>query len=316
MEHAQLILTLQQVKGCNGKSMSNLVDYIKHNDMAFTKASTVVNLLDKARKNGLLKRFKVEDYAPELIEDYMTKAQSILDKCKALDIKVITSLNTHYPKVLWSACNDNGESAIPHLVYYKGNLEQLNVPSICIISSSTPSSEGLTAASYVAGQFAMRGFNIVSGLALGCDSAAHQGALKVKGRTTAVLGCGLDVIHPKENESLAQEILEKNGLLISEYAPGFEATKETLAARDYLQAATSRATIVVQSTLNGGTMNAAHATCAAKKALYAITYKNSAVQELDVYAGNRELINSDKATPISGREDWEALGRELWFNKS
>ena len=74
----------------------------------------------------------------------------------------------------------------------------------------------------MAGEFAKRGFNIVSGLAIGCDTCGHKGALKVKGKTTAILANGLDndSIYPPENKYLAEEIVQNGGLLISEYRIG------------------------------------------------------------------------------------------------
>ena len=81
----------------------------------------------------------------------------------------------------------------------------------------------------------MEGFDVVNGLAVGCDTAALRGALSEGGRCVAVLPCGLDMVVPSVNEYLAQEILEKGGCLISEYAEGTEPEKYRYVQRDRLQ---------------------------------------------------------------------------------
>jgi DNA processing protein len=88
---------------------------------------------------------------------------------------------------------------------------------------------------------------LISGLALGCDSAAHKSALSANGLTTAFLAQGLDKIYPSENKSLAKSIIEKGGLLISEYPIGEKISTGKLIERDRLQAALAQATIVIQS---------------------------------------------------------------------
>lgn len=116
--------------------------------------------------------------------------------------------------------------------------------------------------------------NIVSGLALGCDTAAHEGALKVGGATTAFLGGGLDEIYPQENEGLARRIVERGGLLLSEYPVGTQGNKYTLVARDRLQAGLAAATLVVQCSRHSGTMHASKATLSAGKPLLVVEYKS------------------------------------------
>ena len=164
----------------------------------------------------------------------LQEAEKKLEQTQKAGINWVSIFDPNYPAVLRYVRSEDGKrSAIPVLIYYKGNLQLLSYPSIAIIGSreSLPQSE--KAASFLAYSFASRGLNIVSGLALGCDTAAHQGALKTgTGKTIAVLGNGLDTIYPPQNTDLAAEILEQGGLLLSEYEMGTNAANYTFFERD------------------------------------------------------------------------------------
>ena len=136
------------------------------------------------------------------------------------------------------------------------------------------------------------GYNIVSGLALGCDSAGHRGALKYQdGKTTAFLAHGLDTVYPPENERLAEEIVERGGLLMSEYPVGDTVNRYFLVARDRLQAALSAATIVIQTGLHGGTNHAANTTLISGKPLFCVKYGNESLMHSEKVEGNIALVS-------------------------
>jgi DNA processing protein len=144
---------------------------------------------------------------------------------------------------------------------------------------------------YYAKYFAEKGFNIVSGLALGCDTIAHKGALSVNGTTTAILAHGLQMISPKRNEFIAKEILEKGGLLLSEYLFGVPAYNTSFVERDRLQAGLAIATIVIQTGIKGGTMHAVRTTINNNKILAVVNYKEQSVKCNENVAGNELLIS-------------------------
>ncbi len=135
---------------------------------------------------------------------------------------------------------------LPERFFYKGDISFLNdLRAVAIIGSRNAPKEAILSA-YASGQYAaMEGFAVVNGLAIGCDTAALRGALSEGGRCVAVLPCGLDMVVPSVNENLAEEILEKSGCLISEYAPGTEAEKYRFVQRDRLQSGLSEAVLVV-----------------------------------------------------------------------
>lgn len=185
-------------------------------------------------------------------------------------------------------------------MYYRGNLKALQIPGIAVIGTREPTPNGVKAGEYFSGEFAKQGFNIVSGLAVGCDTTGHVGALKVNGVTTAFLANGLDweSIYPKENLELAKRIVANNGLLLSEYPIGQSCGRYGLVARDRLQAGLSKATLVVQTGVTGGTMHAVNATIASKKPLFAVEYRNDVDISHEKVQGNIMLIREKGAIPL------------------
>ena len=159
---------------------------------------------------------------------------------------------------------------------------------------------GIKAGVFFAGELAKKGFNIVSGLAIGCDTTGHEGALSVGGITTAFLANSLswNDIYPQENVDLAHKIVESGGLLLSEYPLGYKGGRYAFIARDRLQAGLSYATVVVQTGERGGTMHAVNATLASNKPLYAIKYNHDTELQHQKVQGNIKLLKEGKAMPF------------------
>jgi DNA processing protein len=130
--------------------------------------------------------------------------------------------------------------------------------SAVAIVGSRRASHGEPAAFAFAAHAARSGFAVVSGLALGCDTAAHAGCLEAKGITVAVLACGLDRVAPLSNSQLAKRILNARGFLASEYPPGVAPSNFRFVQRNRVTVALSRAVIVTEAQLKGGTMHTAH----------------------------------------------------------
>lgn len=137
-------------------------------------------------------------------------------------------------------------------LYAKGEL-QLNQRTIAIVGSRRATLYGMTVAKKLAKELARMGFCIVSGLARGVDTAAHEGALDAKGATVAVLGCGVDIVYPPENEKLYDQIVER-GLVLSEFTLGRIADKQTFPMRNRIISGMAQAVIVVETDLKGGSM--------------------------------------------------------------
>ena len=148
----------------------------------------------------------------------------------------------------------------PPLLYLRGSLRPGDARAVAVVGTRQPSADGATRAQQIALALAARGFTIVSGLARGIDTAAHWGALThPRGRTVAVLGCGLQRIYPPENAHLA-EAVARRGALLAEVAPHATVNRRCLLARDRVQAALARAVVVVQAHAEcGSIVTARHA---------------------------------------------------------
>lgn len=202
-------------------------------------------------------------------------AENVIEFSSSLGISMLTCYDDKFPMLFSTTVNADGRSNVPLLIHYRGNIDVCDRSGLAVIGTREPTPSGMQASEYFAAEFASKGINIISGLALGCDTAAHRGALKVGGSTTAILAGGLDSVYPKENLSLSERILESGGLLMSENPIGTTTNKYNLVSRDRLQAGLANATLVIQTSINGGTMHAAKSTLASRKPLWVVEYKDT-----------------------------------------
>jgi len=154
------------------------------------------------------------DYYREMIERALPLAEEELARCRQGNITLLPYFASDYPKALHAL-----GGARPVLLYAKGDLGLLQSPAsiLGIVGTRQPSPEGLAAAHRIAYEEAEKGRVILSGLAYGCDAAAHHGALEATGRTIAVIATGLDRAHPEAHHALQDRIIASGGLVLSEY---------------------------------------------------------------------------------------------------
>jgi DNA processing protein len=158
----------------------------------------------------------------------------------------ITTRDAEYPKLL-------KEIHDPPIGLYRRGKYGFEHPCIAIVGSRRTTLYGLATAKKLATELARLGFCIVSGLARGIDTAAHEGALSVGGKTAAVVGCGIDIIYPPENLELYRKI-ESAGAVLSEFPFGRRADRQTFPMRNRVVAGMCEATIVVETDVSGGAM--------------------------------------------------------------
>lgn len=139
----------------------------------------------------------------------------------------------------------------PPLIYYAGDPSVLNNPSLCVVGSRRASRKGLLTARQLGYDIAEAGFTVTSGMARGIDSESHRGALESTGKTTAVLGCGIDVPYPPENASLAVDITH-NGCLVSEFHPGTPPQRYHFPMRNRIMSGLSLGVVVVEAGSRSG----------------------------------------------------------------
>lgn len=178
----------------------------------------------------------------------MVQKKLIMDSTQRTKIE-ITMDSSNYPCLLRNIKNS------PEHLFARGNVNLLNMPSVAIVGTRKPTKEGIIAAKIIAKYYGKNGFIIVSGLAMGVDSLAMKAALEVEAPVIGVLPSSLDSIVPKKNVPLAKEILENNGLLITERHEGSEVQKYHYINRNRIISGISMLVIVVETAANGGTMH-------------------------------------------------------------
>ena len=161
--------------------------------------------------------------------------------------RIIESDSDDYPELL------RGIPGPPALLYIVGNAEALHMPALAIIGSRNPSRGGKENAYEFAKHLGRSGFCIVSGLAQGIDTAAHEGALAAGAMTVAFLGHGIDRVYPSVNRDLAHRI-SQNGTLVSEYPLGSPPRREHFPQRNRLISGLSLGTLVVEAARRSGSL--------------------------------------------------------------
>jgi DNA processing protein len=141
----------------------------------------------------------------------------------------------------------------PMVLYIKGRVDLLQTPALAIVGSRNATSDGIVNAMRFAEHLSRQGVTIVSGLALGIDAAAHQGALNGPASTVAVIGTGADIVYPAKNRDLAHRIAE-SGCIVSEYPLGTGAMQSNFPRRNRIISGLSRGVLVVEAALASGTL--------------------------------------------------------------
>lgn len=170
-----------------------------------------------------------------------------------MKVNKLTLTSTDYPETLREI------ASAPKELYILGNLSLLlNKPRIAVVGSRKVTVYGRQVTQQLAGEAARRGIVIVSGLALGVDGLAHQAALENGGKTIAVLPSGLDKIYPATHHQLAKRILEKGGVLITEYPSGTEPFKTNFIARNRIVSGISDGVLITEAAEKSGTLHTAN----------------------------------------------------------
>lgn len=187
----------------------------------------------------------------------------IKEKCEALGITRISLRSPLYPPLLKEIVNP------PEVLYAKGRLELLQGPMMAVVGARKATVYGLDASAAVAGRLVENGFTVISGMALGVDSAAHEAALGAGGDTVAVLGSGVDVCYPYARHSLYQEILSK-GLIISPFAPGEDPLSWHFPVRNRIISGASLGVVVVEAGIKSGSLSTAESALDAGREVYCV----------------------------------------------
>lgn len=251
-------------------------------------------------------KFRLPVYSKSDLDQCLKSYENILYANEKNGIKTVSFYDDNYPKL----CKELIDKSI--ILNYIGDVSKVNnLPSVAIIGTREPSESGSKAAIRFGEIFGERGFNVVSGLAIGCDAGGHIGCLNKSGFTSAILAHGLDHIYPKENKSLAERILDSGGILLSEYFVGQRPLASYFVERDRLQAGLSNGIIVVETDIKGGTM---HTVKFAKENMRRIAAFNHGRLELLQHPkaqGNQMLIREGTAFPLGTKEEVDSYMKLL-----
>jgi DNA processing protein len=199
-------------------------------------AAALAALPELSRKGGLKRPFKICSAA---------QAEAEIARAAALGARFVGKCEPDYPALLRHI------DSAPPLICIKGNAELARREGIAIVGSRNASANGKRLARIFASEIAEAGYTIVSGLARGIDTAAHEAALK-RG-TVAVIANGIDIVYPPENAGL-QDTIGRDGLLISEMPPGAEPRENSFPRRNRIISGMSRAVIIVEAALRSGSL--------------------------------------------------------------
>jgi DNA processing protein len=242
------------------------------------------------------------------LEDVVTaiaQAQRISRQSEALGIQAVPLTHASYPDCLRETSDP------PAILYIKGNTKCVGATnSIAIIGTREPTDFATNSAFSIARVFAEKDFVIVSGLALGCDTHAHEGCIAAEGQPVAVLAHGLDSVHPRSNSSLADHILTSGGALVSEYPVGKKPQPSFFIDRDRIQSGLSKAVVVVETTEAGGTMHTAAFAQEQGRKVAVVAHPKGKFTNSQI-SGNLKLLAEKTTFVISGLNDLHDLATQL-----
>jgi len=228
--------------------------------------------------SDLISEAKLDSIAKYSLED----ACRIIDVCEQNGWDIIAYDDTRYPNILKDISNP------PAVLYVNGEMPDFdNALTIAVVGTRKASPYAKKAAEVISKELAESGAIIVSGGALGIDSAAHLGAIKAKGKTVAVLGCGLASNYLKTNKELREQIINSGGAVISEFAPSVGAGKHTFPIRNRIISGLSRGVLVAESANKGGSLITAE--CAKKQGRDVFAIPGSIFD--NAFCGNNNLID-------------------------
>lgn len=306
---ANLILSLKKLKGVGNKTIQKV---LKGNKKELESTSNyTVDFLINLKNNTILKGLNNIGIDWNTIQKNVA---SSLELAYEQNISVLHPYMPEYPQRL--LVNEN----FPPILFCKGDITILNSPKIvAVIGTREPTEFGEKMGLRLSSLLSEDNYVIVSGLALGCDTVGHLGALEASGKTIAVLPTPIDQsVYPKENQKLADDIVAAGGLLISEYEPGSQLRgKELVAnlvARDEWQSGLSDGVIVMETSLKGGSNHAIKHAIKTKTPLALFDYSlrlGDMFFKDERYSGNVKYIRENEAKPLYLSETVDSFKEDM-----
>ena len=192
------------------------------------------------------------------------RIEHVLRASQSCQSEIIVYDDPLYPRLLKQIYDP------PLLLFVQGNLSLLNARQLAIVGSRSASFQGREMAFNFAKQLAEQHFIVTSGLALGIDAAAHRGTFHTKGATIAVVATGLDKVYPTRHAELAQQIIDNNGAIISEFLPGTAPKAGHFPKRNRLISGLSCGVLIVEAALKSGSLITARCALEQNREVFAV----------------------------------------------
>lgn len=276
-------LWLTTRKGLSGVSALSILDHFGTPEAAHFADPAEYDLVPGLTRAG----------KEALLDKSMDEAERILENCDRLGQRILTFGDAAYPERLRNIYDP------PAVLYLQGkDIAFDDQVAIGLIGAREPTAYGIAQAQRLGHDLAAQGAVVVSGLARGLDSEGVRGALRGGGTVCAVLGCGIDVIYPKENRFLYQDVASV-GLLVSEYPPGTEVKGSNFPVRNRIISGLSLGVVVVEGGFTSGTRITARAALDQNRDVFAVPGPVDAPMS---YTPN-ELIRRGEAMLVTSASD-------------
>ena len=278
-------LTLLRVKGLAGGRLRRLI--------------AALGSPEAVLKTPVSQLAQIDGISLALAEGIREAASGAFDRPVRSDLRwlekhkchCLSFVDSEYPEILKEIHSP------PTLLYVRGKLLQ-EEPCVAIVGSRNASDYGKRLAGQLAEELSAAGFTIVSGLAHGIDGAAHKGALRARGRTIAVMGCGLQTIYPREHEDLARQVV-KSGALLTELPLAVSPQRNNFIPRNRIIAGLSWATIVVEAATRSGALSTARFAQEENREVFAVPGR----PQDPASEGTNRLIKEQGAQLVTGAAD-------------
>lgn len=279
--------------------------------MSYKKAKALIENIDDLEdmfdnmsnyKSILGKIFEKDELAEMIENNNLVYIERCIASYEELGIKVVTCISQDYSPLLKEI------SSYPILLYCMGNTKLLKSTCLGVVGSRRSTKYGSSFGSQIVKDIAINNITIVSGLAEGIDTMAHKSCLEVNGKTIAVLGGGLLNIFPSSNKVLAKDILQKGGLIISEYKPNEPCIAYHFPVRNRIIAGLSKGVFVVEATEKSGSMHTKNFALEFNREVFALPARAN-----DIYSeGCNKIIQNGQAKMVLNASDiLESYGKTV-----
>lgn len=291
MNEIEALLVLNAIDGLSNRRIHILLEH-------FGSAVQILKLSESdLRSSGLLKDTAIKQLRSFSADKFLKKEYQFIGN----DTKIITYNDVNYPDCLREIAD------APIILYVRGNdLDQNTQARVAIVGSRKASIYGMTMAEKFAARLAQHGIEVVSGLALGIDAAAHRGCLLEQGTTIGVLGCGLDIPYPKVNMPLRDQMIEK-GAVISEFPMATQPLPYNFPRRNRIVSGLTAGVIVIEAASKSGALITADFALDQGREVYAVPGHVDAPNSQGVH----QLLKQGAKLATSVEDILEDLGDQL-----